>query len=105
MSQNTREQKKSETALLIIDVQNGVFGGEGETFNGEDPLNNLEYLIEKARESEIPVIFVQHNTGVGQNLEPHTDGWQIHPRLNPKVGDLKIQKSHPDSFHDINLLD
>ena len=93
----------SKTALLIVDVQNGVLGKENETYQAEKLLNNLEHLIKKARIADVPVIYVQHNES-GQ-LEPNTFRWQIHDRLTPKEDDIKIQKHHPSSFHDTNLLE
>ena len=103
VSTDSQDASNSKTALLIVDVQNGVLGKEGETYQGEKLLTNLEHLIEKARKAEAPVIYVQHNEP-GQ-LDPNTFKWQIHERLAPKEDELKIQKHHPSSFHDTTLLD
>jgi len=103
VSTDSQDESNSKTALLIVDVQNGVIGKKGETYQGEKLLTNLEHLIEKAREADVPVIYVQHNEP-GQ-LEPNTNEWQIHHRLAPKKDDIKIQKHHPSSFHDTHLLD
>ena len=90
-----------KTALLIVDVQNSVLGKNNETYQAEKLLSNLEYLIKKARESNIPIIYVQHNE-IGQ-LEPNTYDWQINQRIYPKTGDKIIQKHNPSSFHDTSL--
>jgi nicotinamidase-related amidase len=90
-----------ETALLIIDVQNGVLGAVGETYNAVNLLSNLESLINRARKAEVPWIYVQHNED--HQLEAGTWEWQIHLRLAPREGDTIIQKWHPDSFHDTLL--
>ena len=97
------QNAKLSTALLIVDVQNGVIGKEDETYQAEKLLSNLEHLIQKAREADVPVIYVQHNES-GQ-LEPNTFEWQIHNRLDPKEDDTRIQKHHPSSFHDTTLLE
>ena len=91
----------SRTALLIVDVQNGVLGKENQTYEAERLLSNLEHLIIIARESNAPIIFVQHNAA-GQ-LEPDSFEWQIHNRLAPEEDDIRIQKLHPSSFHDTVL--
>ena len=91
----------SKTALLIVDVQNGVLGKENQTYETERLLSNLEQLIKKAREANAPIIYVQHNAA-GQ-LEPDTFEWQIHNRLAPDIEDIRIQKLHPSSFHDTVL--
>ena len=95
LSKNTKPTKKSNTALLIIDVQNGVIGKTNETYRAEYLLNNLEDLIRRARKAAVPVIYIQHNEG---EMKPNTTDWQIHPRLTPQKGDVIIQKRHPDSF-------
>ena len=98
---NVKHGSEPETALMIIDVQNGVLGKEQETYNSEALLNNLVSLIRKAREANVPVIYVQHNEV--HQLEPDTPAWQIHYRLAPRAGDVVVQKRHPDSFHDTVL--
>lgn len=98
---NQNQKASDKTALIIVDVQNGVLGKENETFQSEKLLSNLEYLIEKGRKSNIPIIYVQHNQE-GQ-LEHDTFDWQVHNRLAPKLGDIRIQKHHPSSFHDTVL--
>lgn len=101
MSKNSQHADNSKTALLIVDVQNGVLGKENETHQTEKLLSNLERLIKKAKEVNVPIIYVQHNE-VGQ-LEPNTFDWQINHRIAPKSGDIRIQKRHPSSFHDTSL--
>lgn len=84
MSKRPQTVTESETALLIIDIQNGGLGEENETYKAETLLSNIEKLIKKARDTKTPIIYVQHNEE-GQ-LEPNTINWQIHPRLAPKKG-------------------
>lgn len=103
MSKNNQNTTNSKTALLIVDVQNGVLGKENNTYQAEKILCNLEHLIKKAREANVPVIYVQHIES-GQ-LEPNTFEWQIHDRLAPKEEEIIIQKHHPSSFHDTSLIE
>lgn len=88
-------------ALLIIDVQNGMF--EEGVFNGENLLQNINHLITKARAANTPIFYVQHNEAQGGSLEYGTKGWEIHPDLSPKTEDMIIQKTTPDSFFNTSL--
>lgn len=92
-----------DTALLVIDVQNGMFWESYPVYKGEELLVNLQTLIEKARLADVPVIFVQHNESEG--LVNGTNDWEIHPSIAPREEDLVIQKWTPDSFHETNLQD
>ncbi len=90
-----------DTALIIIDVQNGLFGVFDTPYQDKDLIDTVNELIGKARLSDVPIFLVQHN-GVGKDspLNPNTDGWKIHPALKIKKEDIHIQKDHPDSFQD-----
>lgn len=92
-------------ALLIIDVQVGMFPDENPVYNGEILLNNLKQLIFKARATNTPIFYIQHNDPVGHPLESGTKGWFIHPEISPTEMDILIQKNTPDSFFNTNLDD
>ena len=85
-------------ALVIIDVQNGMFLEGEEVFNGDKLLKGIKSLITQARSAKIPVVYIQHNETAGYPLERGTYGWEIHPKICPEEGDLIIQKTTPDSF-------
>ena len=91
-------------ALLVIDVQVGMFkGSDGPVYGGERLLERIAILIRKAREAGTPVIYVQHCEGPGEILEPGTEGWKIHPDIAPLAGEPVIQKRTPNSFHETTL--
>jgi nicotinamidase-related amidase len=92
------------TALVIIDVQLGMFDGSEEppVPGGEPLLENIRSLIDEAREAGDPVIYVQH-CEAGGTLEEGTEGWKIHPSIAPLEGDLVAKKRTPDSFLDTVL--
>jgi nicotinamidase-related amidase len=94
---------KHDKALLIIDVQVGMFPETNPVYNGNTLLKRIQSLIAKARTSEVPIFYVQHNTGPGKPLEQGTSGWEIHPSITPVEEDIIIQKYTPDSFHETNL--
>lgn len=93
----------SDTALLVIDVQVGMFPESDPVHNPSVLLENIKNLIAKARFAGVPVVYVQHNAGAGKPLEPGTRGWEIHPEIRSIEGDVLIQKTTPDSFHKTNL--
>jgi nicotinamidase-related amidase len=98
-----------KTALLIIDVQHGVFlrkHYDGKAVYQEDAfLENLKTLTEKARAANVPVIYIQH---LYKNFPPMAKGspyWHTHPFIAPREGETVIEKSHADAFWDTPLLE
>lgn len=92
-----------DTALLVIDVQVGMFPEADPVYDGEGLLKRIHTLITKARACSIPVIYVQHNEGEGEPLETNSPAWHIHPMIAPLAGDIVIEKHTPDSFHETTL--
>ncbi|GAM14710.1 cysteine hydrolase family protein [Mesobacillus selenatarsenatis] len=86
------------SALVIIDVQNGMFLEGEEVFNGKELLQGIKGLIKQARLANIPIVYIQHNESAGYPLENGTYGWEIHSEISPDEGDIIIQKTTPDSF-------
>jgi nicotinamidase-related amidase len=93
----------SNTALLVIDVQNAMFSEEDPVYKSEKLVQTLKGLIEKAIHSQTPVIYIQHNESEGAPLAPGTTGWEIYPEIAPMEHDLIIQKKTPDSFYQTPL--
>ena len=92
----------SDTALVIIDVQMGMFDEDEPVHNSEQLLQTLSGLIDKARQASVPVVYVQHNDSQFVEGSP---AWPIHPSIAPLAGELVVQKRTPDSFHETNLRD
>ncbi|MFD1738657.1 cysteine hydrolase family protein [Bacillus salitolerans] len=90
-------------ALLIIDVQNGMFQKDNVVYKGERLLQNLNNLIFQARNNSTPIFFIQHHAPAGKPLEFGTKGWEIHPEITPNSQDVIIQKTTPDSFFKTSL--
>jgi nicotinamidase-related amidase len=85
------------TALLVIDVQNGVVAGN---YQRDEVVANIGGLVEKARREHVPVIWVQHSD---EGLERGTGDWQIVPELSPDGSEPLIEKNYGDSFEDTTL--
>ena len=92
--------RDDDLALVVIDTQLGMFEAPGvpPVPDGERLLQNIEGLIQRAREAGVSVIHIQHADGPGHPLERGTDGWRIHPRVTPAEGEPVVEKETPDSF-------
>ena len=90
----------TQTALVIIDVQVGMFTSAilSPVHEADEILARIGSLISKARAAQLPLIYIQHSGGKGHPLEAGTDGWRIHPAIAPTQSDVVINKLTPDSF-------
>ncbi len=93
----TTLQDRPNTALLVVDVQNGVVEGAHER---DAVVANIARVVDKARSDGVPVIWVQH---VSDDLEHGSESWQIVPELAPAAGEPLVEKSYGDSFEDTDL--
>jgi nicotinamidase-related amidase len=94
------------TALIIIDMQVGLLEDENyPIFNKELLISNINALISKARNANVPIIFVRHTEGSGSPLEINQPGWQISSELDITGNDIIIDKYTPDCFHQTTLMD
>ncbi len=93
----TTLENRPKTALLVIDVQNGVVEGNHER---DAVVANVGSLVERARQEEIPVVWVQHSS---EELQPESDVWRIVPELTPDEAEPLVAKKYGDSFEDTNL--
>lgn len=94
------------TALLVIDLQVGMFDGVrlAPIFAAEALLIQAAALIARARAASVPVVYVRHDGGPGDMLGAAEPGWPIHPAIQPHAGEAIVDKRHPDSFQDTTLL-
>jgi nicotinamidase-related amidase len=93
----TTLENRPNTALLVVDVQNGVVEGTPER---DSVVANVGSLVEKARQEQVPVVWVQH---FDDGLERGSDEWKIVPELAPDEAEPLIEKSYGDSFEDTTL--
>lgn len=93
----TTLQNRPHTALLVIDVQNGVVAGAHER---DAVVANVAGLVESARRARVPVIWVQHSD---EDLARGSDDWRIVPELAPGDTEPLVEKHYGDSFEDTTL--
>lgn len=90
-------------ALLLIDIQNAIFELPVPLHEPERFLTSIEMLLSKARANNIPVVFIQHCTEPGTRFEKGSKGWEIHPNMQPRAGEIIIEKINPDAFQNTQL--
>jgi len=90
-------QDRPNTALVVIDVQNGVVA---DAHDRDRVVANIGALVDTARAEGAPVIWVQHNS---EELVEGTDAWQYVPELERLDSEPLVQKRYGDSFEDTIL--
>jgi len=85
------------TALMVIDVQQGVVG---EAPLRDEVVANIGALVEQARSAAVPVVWVQHSD---EELERGSDAWQYVPELARADVEPLVHKTHGDSFEGTDL--
>ncbi len=93
----TTLENRPNTALLVVDVQNGVVEGAHER---DAVVANMGRLVDKARRERVPVVWVQHSD---DELARGSDDWRIVPELVPGEVEPLIEKRYGDSFEATNL--
>ncbi|MQY38276.1 Peroxyureidoacrylate/ureidoacrylate amidohydrolase RutB [Streptomyces sp. RB17] len=86
------------TALLVIDVQNGVMVPSSP--RREHVIANIGTLVDKARAADVPVVWVQHQD---EELVPGTESWEYVPQLKRLDSEPLVAKRYRDSFEDTDL--
>ncbi|MCW2965284.1 MAG: cysteine hydrolase [Actinomycetia bacterium] len=93
----TTLENRPNTALIVIDVQNGVVESAHER---DVVVANVGSLVEKARQEDVPVVWVQHSS---EGLAKGSDNWRIVPELAPDDSEPLVDKNFGDSFEDTTL--
>ena len=88
---------RPNTALLVIDVQNGVVG---QAYDRDNVVATIGTLIDKARAADVEVVWIQHNS---DELSRDSEKWQYVPELKRREGEPLVQKAYGDSFEDTDL--
>jgi nicotinamidase-related amidase len=93
----TTLENRPNTAVLVIDVQNGVVGG---AHARDSVVSNVGAVVDKARAAEVPVVWVQH---ASDGLQPGSEDWKIVPELSPGENEPHVDKRYPGSFEETTL--
>jgi nicotinamidase-related amidase len=88
---------RPNTALLVIDVQRGVVA---EAHERDTVVANIRSLVDRAREENVPVVWVQHSS---EELAQGSDAWQYVPELARGESEPVVHKTFGDSFEGTDL--
>ena len=94
----TSLEDRARTALLVIDVQNGVVEN---AFERDRVIANIATLLGKARAEDVPVLWIQHSDddGLVQGSEP----WQYVDELERLDSEPLVHKRYADAFEASDL--
>lgn len=94
-------EASKRAALLVIDVQKGLFEHEIPIYEADKVLANIRLLIDRAHATGAPVFYIQHSTDTV--LLEGTEEWSLHPAMKPLASDYSIHKHHGNAFEDTSL--
>jgi nicotinamidase-related amidase len=90
---------RTGTALLVIDVQNGVIGG---AHRRDEVVERIRGLVERARAEGVPVVWLQHSD---EQLTEGSADWEYVPELWRDEAEPVIPKHYADAFEETTLED
>ena len=94
----TTLKDRPATALLVVDVQNGVVA---KAHVRDQVVANIARLVEKARVARVAVVWVQQTDN--ESFPRGSDAWRIAPELAPTQGEPIVEKAYGDSFEETAL--
>ncbi len=91
------------TALLVIDVQQGMFSFESSPYDADAVIGRIQRLIEDARSADVPIFFVQHAGPPGDPLAPEGPGFAFVAEVAPRPDDDVTTKTECNAFRATGL--
>ena len=91
------------SALIIVDLQRGLMHGPVIPHEGERVVERTMWLIERARRSDMPIVFVQYYGPSGSPIEQGAKAWELIDGLDVQGDDIRIQKMRPSIFFGTDL--
>jgi nicotinamidase-related amidase len=89
----------SRRALLIVDMQVGLFNGHPPPFEGARVLANINTLIFRAREAGAPIYAVRHTGPAGSPIAPDSELTKLVSGLEVDAArDTVFVKTRPNCF-------
>lgn len=89
-------------ALLVVDIQQGLFEDEPRPFNIGSVIENINQLTSRARSAGDSVYFVQHEAPDCE-VAYGSPGWQLDSRLEVDAADGRIRKTSSAPYASSNL--
>jgi nicotinamidase-related amidase len=88
-------------ALLVIDVQKGLFHRPNPIYKADELLKNINTLVDRSHENGVPVYYIQHSNK--SFLKEGSEAWELHTEIQPEDGDTIIHKRYGSAFQDTSL--
>lgn len=92
-------------ALLILDMQVGLFHGPDKPWAGEALLARLNALLAKARSAGAPIFLARHVGPPGSPIEPGSPLTQLLPQLRLAGNEVIFEKNRPNAFAMTDLVE
>lgn len=92
-------------ALLILDMQVGLFHGADTPWAGEALVGTLNTLLDKARSAGAPIFLARHVGPPGSPIEPGSPLTELVQELVLKGDEVIFEKSRPNAFTNTVLAD
>jgi nicotinamidase-related amidase len=93
----TTLKNRPNTALLVLDAQNGVVA---EAYERDRVIANIAELVERARSAGVPIVWAQHSD---DHVPLGSEQWQIVTELQKNESEPLVQKTYADAFEDTDL--
>ncbi|MCL4310538.1 MAG: cysteine hydrolase family protein [Actinomycetota bacterium] len=95
----------NQQALLVIDAQNEYFTGRLPVTFPEGSFANVLKAMDYAAEAGIRVVVIQHTAPSQDSLtfRKGSKEWQLHPEIEKRKYDIRVEKTLPGSFTGTNL--
>lgn len=91
------------SALMIVDVQQGMFAFPAPLHRGDEIVQRIAGLLERGRAAGAPIVHIQHDGGAGDMLAKGSAGWPHHPLVAPRTGEIVVEKRQSCAFHNTDL--
>ncbi len=88
---------RPNTALVVIDVQNGVVA---DAYARDAVVANIGTLVDRARDDGVPIVWVQHSD---DQLQKGSEAWEYVPELVRRDAEPLVHKTFGDSFEATDL--
>lgn len=89
---------RPNTALIVIDVQNGVVGDDAH--ERDAVVGTIGGLVDRARDEGVPVVWVQHSD---EEMPQGSKAWELVAELTRREPEPLVHKSFGDSFEGTDL--
>ncbi len=91
----------NNTALLVIDVQQGLFQKSTPLYKAGELLEKINSLVDRAHQAGVAVFYIQHSDKLA--LIKGSPEWQFHKQLQPLRHDFIVHKQHGNAFEETKL--